>query len=262
MDLGVTIDRLLHPANGANGHRRAGGDDAGHAFQAHAVFNAVAAQRIQQRRRAENVGDPEAVDGLDQLLRIGFSRPGWVHVGHDSGHAQGRVEKCERRKRGQADFTGFNAKGRSEHVHLGIEVTVPVDHAFRYAGAARSEQDGRHIVRLGGMHDFAVAEVTHFLQLFQVDATQAQLRPGGYQQFTTLLGPAHDFAREVCLGHSDKRLGRRFGQALLQGLHADTGINQNRDGAGLEQGEEHGEKLEPGSQHQRGAGAGADAIGG
>src|SRR3546814_2506472 len=58
------------------------------------------------------------------------------------------VEQGERREGRQVDAAGLRAEGRAQHLHLGDEVPVPVNHAFGHAGRAAGEQDRGDVVGL------------------------------------------------------------------------------------------------------------------
>ena len=55
------------------------------------------------------------------------------------------------------------------------------------------------------------ALLAHFLQFFEVDATQPQGRAGGDQQFAAFLCPTQYFACKVCFGYANESFRLRFG---------------------------------------------------
>ena len=62
------------------------------------------------------------------------------------GHAQGRPEQAEERKRRQIDLAGLDAVESAQHLDLGGEDAVRVDDALGDAGAAAGEQDRGRLV--------------------------------------------------------------------------------------------------------------------
>ena len=47
---------------------------------------AIAPDFVDERGRAEHVGDAVAEDGLDDVLRFHIGRPAGIHIRNDGGH--------------------------------------------------------------------------------------------------------------------------------------------------------------------------------
>ncbi len=260
VDTRIFRQGLLHGADHLQRDGCSGRDDAPDAIQAYVLTHTVITQHPDERGRAEDVADAELFDGLHQQLRVGFCRTRGIHVRHHGRHAERRVEEREGRKCGEVDLAGFDAEGFPQHLHLRGEMPVPIHDPLRNAGAAGGEQDCRHLAGPGGRHDRAARSSAQGQQLFRIDPPPTGARPGRDQPFDGVRRPAQDGAGDLGASYADECLRGSLGQALLQRLQADPGIDQHRHRAGLEQGEEQREEVQPRRRHQRGPDATADAV--
>jgi len=103
---------------------------------------AMAADAVDQRRRAEHVGDAELLDRGDDIHRIHLRGPGRVHLRNYRRHAERRAEQGEQRKGRQVQFARLDAVEPADVSHLRAEYLVRIDRAFRRAGAAAREKYG------------------------------------------------------------------------------------------------------------------------
>jgi hypothetical protein len=114
VDVGPGIEGRVHAFDHFRRHRGTGGQRALHARNADlAVLFQVAAERVHECRRTEQVGHAIGLDQADQHVRVGLGRSGEVHDRNDRGHAQRRVEQGERREGRQVDFPGLIRKSRA-----------------------------------------------------------------------------------------------------------------------------------------------------
>ena len=241
--------------HGVRRHRRTGGGHALHGGQRRAVVG----QHLHQRRRTEQLGDAETRDGRVQLVRIGIRGPGGVHVGNHRGEPQRRIEQRERRERRQVHAAGLQAEGVAQQLDLGDEMTMAVHHALRHAGGAAGEQDAGDIVGRRVRELRARPGAAH-LDLRQRGATPGPARADSHDLLRRLR-PAQHAARELGQRDADEGFGLGFVQALLQRAAVDAGVDQYRNGAGLEQREHQQEELRRGPHHHHRAAAAADAVG-
>ena len=138
--------------DGRRRHRRARRDDAPQRRQLDAVFDAVAADALNQGGRAEEIRDAEIADRVDDLGRIDAAGPRRVHFGNDRRHAERRRKQTKERKRRQIDFAGFDAVHPLQHFDLGGEDAVRIDNALGDAGAAAGEENRRRLIGLRRCH--------------------------------------------------------------------------------------------------------------
>jgi len=97
------LEFLDHP----RGDGRAGGDDALECGELDIVGRAPLADPIEERRRAEEVGDRVMLDRDDDVARIDLAGAGEIHFGDDGGHAQGRAEEAEEWESRQIALAGW-----------------------------------------------------------------------------------------------------------------------------------------------------------
>lgn len=87
-NLRIWRKELRHAFDDTGGNRGAGGSDAPQRGEPLASGDAPLADAVEQRRRAEQIGDAEVVDGLRDLGRIDAAGTGEVHFRDDRGHAE------------------------------------------------------------------------------------------------------------------------------------------------------------------------------
>ncbi len=220
-------------------------------------------QHAHQGRRTEQAIDAESGDGLDQSRWIGPCRSGRVHVRDDAGQPECRIEQGKGRKGRHIDATGRDRESLAQQFDLRQEMPMSIDHALGYAGRARGEQDRGDIIAVGG-HGWrwrgGDGSRTCPLDLGQTRSTPEPAPTDRHPASDIGARPAEQQAGRLGQGNADEGFRPGLGERRLECAPIDSGIDQNRHGARLEQGEHHGEELRAGPNHHSGPGATADAM--
>ena len=204
-----------------------------------------------QGRRAEQLVRLEARDRRVQLVRIGARRTGGIHVRNEAGQAQRRIEQGKRREGREIHATGFDPECGAQHLDLGEEMPMPVDHAFGHAGAAAGEQDRRDVIRCGGCQLRAGLRTHRFNLRQRGIRQQCDATCGDPQRHRRC--PAQHRLGQQGQRNPDERHRHCLREALLERALVDARIDQHRHRTELEQCEHHQKELRRRSQHHHAA---------
>ncbi|MNS29691.1 hypothetical protein D3C72_617000 [compost metagenome] len=258
VNLGVGVEHLAEPLDDRGRHGRAHRDDAFERLELLVVQRAVAADPVEQGRRAEHPGGAEPLDGPEDHRRVDLARLGEVHLRDDHGGAQRHAEEREEREGVQEAVIRPLVEEVADEGRLHLKRAVGVKRAFGHAGAAAGEEDRGHFVgggvgrgkrrlQAGGLEEFVPAP--------------EELAPHGDGELG--LGcPLEDHAGEVGLGHPDEGLGLGLVQAGLEVGDAHAGVYEDGHRADLEEREGDGEEIDAHRHHERHAHAAPHAEAG
>ena len=242
MDIALGVDAGPHPLEHVGRHRRAGRKHPTHRFQPKPVLLAVAAHAVPDRRRAERLGDLPVFYGLDDLPRVDLRRPRRVHVGDNGCHPHRAVEQAEQREAGQIDLTRPDPVEIADLLHLGVEVSVAVEHTLGGSGAPGGEDDRRRVVCSGGGQLGAPvwlrAEPGQRRSAPKPTPADRQVESG----FAKASPKEHSHGVHDGNRHETLRLG--LGQAPDQVPSPHARVDQDRHRPRLEQGEHQGDEID------------------
>ena len=194
-----------------------------------------------------------------QGIWIDIGRPGEIHLRHHRGHTQRRGKQSEQREGRQIDFAGTDVVDPAQQFNLGREVAVAVDGPLGDAGAAAGKENRRRFIG-AGMRGLVLHVVRDPGQKILQCCTAPEPFPAdGQDCFDRRSPPTEQDAGELGLWDADKSERLRFGETGLEVSDPHPGVDQDRNGADLEQCEGQGEEFETGRHHQHGTHTAADA---
>ena len=153
VDFGPVGQAVFHPHQHVGRHRGSGRDDPHERFDPLARPFALQPNAVPDRRRTERLGHAPIANRGEEFLRHDLGRSGRIHHRDDGSDARRAVKEPEQRKAGQIDLAAANLKRVAQLLDLGLEVSMLIEDALGWAGAARGEDDRRRVFapRGGGL---------------------------------------------------------------------------------------------------------------
>ena len=158
---------------------------------------------------------------------------------------------------GRVDFAGRDVELGLDVAHLGVEDAVGIKDAFGRTGAAGGKEDGGDFVWAGICH--GVGLPVSLADSIQCQATPEPAATHGDEGGDRLEILGRQGAQDMGRGDADQGLGPAFRQAVQHSADAHSRIDHHGHSPHLEQGEDQGEKVQAGLDHQDRAYAAADA---
>ena len=238
-------------AQNFRGYRRTCGQHPFQGFELSLGKIAARSHTLEQRRGSEHVGNAVLTNRADNVGRLHAARAGEIHFRNDGSNPHSRIEERKQGKCRQADLTFHDAVMLLKEFHLSVQKALGIDGPFGRAGAARSENYSRRLVRIHG-NGFERRLIVSRGPQAGVSGTAPN--PGSaHADFHAdgFFPPAKEQPPPMRSRDADENLRPRRFQAAADLAQADPRIDENRDRAQFEE-REGQDKEFPRRRHEEG----------